>query len=1040
MKSALWVLALLPLAALVPYLPGAAADHNPDLYVSAENPEFENHFSGPMVVEVVVTDHALRDTGEAKGEPDVTVNGKDLRMAQGSDGKWYGYFANAGMARAADATLPDVDTGINFGVFCGRDTPEGVFGVSFSDSDGFAVPSAAGLQGYSNGLEPLSACSGKPERDPENNMVRRARALNTNLVVPTGQIGLDPAAWPVVQLFSFSGVEVRYNPGGGSQQVSLEYDEIPNVSFSTDRDVYPAGSEVFLTIRDAQLNLDPTDRDYWTFVVGESPGTFYRAFSRSTGYYGEGSTDMLPRLASLGFGDSGRLQVDVGSVLETKRNTEQFNAQLRSAPGQSLVTIVETRPNSGVFDTVDSQNRSVLGVFADAPRGQAGVITYGDQSLSVPTGSFTASASLGVELRTSGSLLPGTETGVQLVDPDQNKNPGARDRLDVSDPSSIIPAMRTGSPVTLEGTQGVEIQAEVATTGVGFSIPDRNSARLLVNASQTRGTLQGITIDTGVSAERLYSSLIDPSKPDSAGTSWLHYDFGSLGESGVEYGKMAVGLSFGQAGADTITLASMGEISESGMLRIEPDTISDIGERTGRVFLEITVDQPDAYAREILPIVADFVSFGVSEGNAIANAVYRFELRETGRNSSTFEGTLEYSVPSIPKLSSPNIAGSVRTIDDDIRAVIDGRMTDEDALSITYADLANAGVIVPTTVRSDAAPSSGTVSLDSNSYRFGQTVTVTLVDPDLNLDGDILDFYTVNNDPNSPAVDTVGSGGAVLLEVSIKGIPYKRCTVDGVEHGGLGASGFALTETGPGTGVFKGTFKMPSQICNRSGTALISPAGGSVDVKYRDSADASGNPGTTTLSRERQTPASPTRAPQLDSHDVVRSSGGPAVVMLSGSVDVPRRGVPLVITVASPDGKSQEFAASVTGTGAYRSSISVRPDSPAGTYTVSLEYYGTPAGTASFEVRDIMLPSWLKEGAGWWSSGLLSDSEFTATLGFLVERGLIVVPEAGQGGAPAGMVLGGARDAAGGWSRGLISDGEFAAHVSSMIKMGIIGG
>ena len=70
------------------------ASSNPNLFVSAENPQFDNHFSGSMVIEVVVIDPNLSDTGEGKGEPDVTINGKSLRMVQATDGSWYAYFAN----------------------------------------------------------------------------------------------------------------------------------------------------------------------------------------------------------------------------------------------------------------------------------------------------------------------------------------------------------------------------------------------------------------------------------------------------------------------------------------------------------------------------------------------------------------------------------------------------------------------------------------------------------------------------------------------------------------------------------------------------------------------------------------------------------------------------------------------------------------------------------------------------------------------------------------------------------------------------------
>jgi hypothetical protein len=77
-------------------VPGAmpeAMAANANLYVSAENSQFDNYMTGPQVVEVVVIDENIDETNEARGEPDVTVNGAKLRMVQTTDGNWYGYFA-----------------------------------------------------------------------------------------------------------------------------------------------------------------------------------------------------------------------------------------------------------------------------------------------------------------------------------------------------------------------------------------------------------------------------------------------------------------------------------------------------------------------------------------------------------------------------------------------------------------------------------------------------------------------------------------------------------------------------------------------------------------------------------------------------------------------------------------------------------------------------------------------------------------------------------------------------------------------------------
>ena len=118
-----------------------AQSSNPNLFVSAENSFFTNHFSGSMVVEVVIRDSDISSQDDAHGEPDVTLNGKKLRMVQASDGNWYAYFANKEKAQIADATqAAGSGKGLDFGAFCSKDTSASVFGISFSDTDGVAIP------------------------------------------------------------------------------------------------------------------------------------------------------------------------------------------------------------------------------------------------------------------------------------------------------------------------------------------------------------------------------------------------------------------------------------------------------------------------------------------------------------------------------------------------------------------------------------------------------------------------------------------------------------------------------------------------------------------------------------------------------------------------------------------------------------------------------------------------------------------------------------------------------------------------------------
>ena len=75
------IIGILAFLVLIMILPNTVeATHNQNLYVSAENSRFNNHFAGSMVIEVVVQDPNIGTLDDGLGEPSVTLNGKKLRM------------------------------------------------------------------------------------------------------------------------------------------------------------------------------------------------------------------------------------------------------------------------------------------------------------------------------------------------------------------------------------------------------------------------------------------------------------------------------------------------------------------------------------------------------------------------------------------------------------------------------------------------------------------------------------------------------------------------------------------------------------------------------------------------------------------------------------------------------------------------------------------------------------------------------------------------------------------------------------------------
>ena len=260
------------------------------------------------------------------------------------------------------------------------------------------------------------------------------------------------------------------------------------------------------------------------------------------------------------------------------------------------------------------------------------------------------------------------------------------------------------------------------------------------------------------------------------------------------------------------------------------------------VYLEINFNTSGKFSNpsDTQPIVFDIFSFGSVNNQLVNNAVYRAELQETSANSGVFSGTMEYAVINQLNQFDPNLIKSLKTFGSNIKFLVNTDLVDANAIHFSVIGT-QGGTTIPVTSQHDIPTHTGIVTLDSPSYRIGSVVTITVKDLDLIGDANTIASYTTVNSPGSAADDTVGDkSGNILLEVWIKGFRFQHCTINGVTHGGLAATGFTLTETGPGTGIFQGLFKMPSQICNQDRTALISPVGGNVQAWYHDFRDEFG--------------------------------------------------------------------------------------------------------------------------------------------------------------------------------------------------------
>jgi len=85
------------------------------------------------------------------------------------------------------------------------------------------------------------------------------------------------------------------------------------------------------------------------------------------------------------------------------------------------------------------------------------------------------------------------------------------------------------------------------------------------------------------------------------------------------------------------------------------------------------------------------------------------------------------------------------------------------------------------------------------------------------------------------------------------------------------------------------------------------------------------------------------------------------------------------------------------------------------------------------------IPDWVRNNADWWSDGIISDTEFTQGLQYLINEKIIIVPKTTlENTSQTNEIPSWVKKSAGWWADGLVGDDSFIEGIQYMIKEGII--
>ncbi|MFB5598329.1 MAG: peptidase, partial [Nitrosopumilaceae archaeon] len=100
---------------------------------------------------------------------------------------------------------------------------------------------------------------------------------------------------------------------------------------------------------------------------------------------------------------------------------------------------------------------------------------------------------------------------------------------------------------------------------------------------------------------------------------------------------------------------------------------------------------------------------------------------------------------------------------------------------------------------------------------------------------------------------------------------------------------------------------------------------------------------------------------------------------------------------------------------------------------------GIPVVVDRIQTSEVSIPDWVRNNAGWWAQGQISDKDFASGIEYMIKNEIILVPieEQGQGSQDI-IIPDWVRNNAGWWAQGQIGDKDFASGIQYLVAKGII--
>jgi hypothetical protein len=385
---------------------------------AAEFPQYENHFFGPNIVEIVIDDPGATDNDEST--VGLQVRGETVPRVHLSDGLWYQYTAeedffgiyldlmtdgfrdNRIAVVTTDISLTpfrigaetyDVDGGVNTFI---RELTRGPGGFPFIEVQQNTIA------GTARGLFPtipvpffeISIAVLNPDLELSTKPAATVGTLDGLCTTDEFDLPNTDCDWPYVRVVPLNQREQLVIRAGSASTI-LTFDEFPeSITSSLNRASYPKESEIFYKFNDFQFNNNPQEVDQLFFVLDRETGSPRQVLNSPKG--GITKQNILPIYPDLDYDERQILELDPEGIQAIDwifAFSQSLGFEVNFVPDSPpFILVAENARLVEEFDDVDFVFRPGSAVPIDITAAQPGdllpVIRINEASAKPNSGSF----------------------------------------------------------------------------------------------------------------------------------------------------------------------------------------------------------------------------------------------------------------------------------------------------------------------------------------------------------------------------------------------------------------------------------------------------------------------------------------------------------------------------------------------------------------------------------------------------------------------------------------------------------------------------